>query len=244
MGYCRQTSLPVAEPVSLSQAKSFLRLPPGYVSEDETVQAFIAAAREQGELITGYCLAQRTWTQVMDRFPSNLDYNWSNRAYSGSNYTLLDWDHSQVIKLSYPPIISVQGIQYVGANGIAQTLQQDIDFILDRITTPVRLFPAFGGYWPPALYVANSLQINYTAGYDPDPKKIVIHGASGHPPITLMNQQPDSTIVSGVPQMIILGILNLVAFWFNNRGSVGLVPDNIERIFQQQAIVDFAPMRG
>lgn len=251
MGYCRPTALPAAEPVTLAQAKSLMRLPTGYTAEDATITGFIAAAREQGELITGRGLAQRTWTQVLDSFPYFTDTVQSQLAYPPSYYSLPRysttlWNYSQMIKLPYPPVISVQGMLYIDSNGDSQTLHQDVDFVLDRITEPPRIFPQVGQYWPASLYVANSLQINFTAGYDPNPAAIDSHAVVASPP----NQQPNSTIVTGIPQMIIMAILNLVAFWFNNRGSVGTVPDgtnrtpNILGIFQQNMILDFAGTRG
>ena len=245
MGYCRQTALPTVEPVTVAQAKAFLRLPANSTQEDDLITSLITAAREQGELISGYGLAQRTWTQVLDSFPYFTDTVQSQLAYPPSYYSLPRysttlWNYSQMIKLSYPPVISVQGMQYVDSQGNEQTLHQDTDFVLDRISIPPRIFPLPGEYWPPSLYVANSLQINFMAGYDPDPSATSTHAVPSVPP----NQQPVSTIVTGVPQMIILGVLNLVAFWFNNRGSVGLVPENIERIFMQNMVLDFAGNRG
>ena len=245
MGYCRATELPAAEPVTLAQAKTFMNFPVSITTQDTFITGLITAAREQGELITGRGLAQRTWTQVLDSFPYFTDTVQSQLAYPPSYYSLPRysttlWNYSQMIKLSYPPVISVQGMRYIDSNGYSQTLQQDTDFVLDRITEPPRIFPQVGQYWPASLYVANSLEINFTAGYDPNPSAVDTHTVTGSPP----NQQPNSTIVAGVPQMIILGILNLVAFWFNNRGSVGLVPENIERIFQQNMVLDFSGNRG
>lgn len=236
-------------------AKTFMRFPLSNTSQDTLITGFITAAREQGELITGRGLAQRTWTQVLDSFPYFTDTVQSQLAYPPSYYSLPRysttlWNYSQMVKLSYPPVLSVQGMQYVGDDGNIHTLQQDVDFVLDRITEPPRIFPQVGQYWPASLYVCNSLQINFTAGYDPDPSAIDTHNALGSPPADPANQQPSSTIVTGVPQVIILGILNLVAFWFNNRGSVGVVPDgskgtpNILGIFQQNMVLDFVGNRG
>ena len=117
---------------------------------------------------------------------------------------------------------------------------QDVDFILDRITEPARIFPLAGGYWPPSLYVANALEIDFTSGYDADPQAVDIHSPLSSPP----GQQEGSLMATGIPQMLIVGMLNLIAFWFNNRGSVGLVPENIERLFQQHMVLDFAGTRG
>jgi len=246
MGYCRQTSLPAQEPVSLDMAKRFMNLPASFVSQDDLITGWITAAREKGEILTWRSLAKRNFTQVLDSFPYFTDTVQSQLAYPPSYYSLPRysttlWNYSQMIKLGYSPAISVTRMRYVGSDGNYHTLNQDVDFILDRIAEPSRIFPPPGQYWPASLYVANACQIDYVAGYDPDPSAIDVHS----PPISSPPmQQPDSTIVSGVPQMIILGILNLVAWWFNNRGAVGEVPDNIAQIFLNWAINDFQPTRG
>jgi hypothetical protein len=128
----------------------------------------------------------------------------------------------------------------VKPDGTILTLHPDVDFILDRITEPARIFPLPGQYWPADLYVPNALEIDFTAGYDPDPSAVDVHAVVASPP----SQQPGSTMVTGVPAWAVLGILNLAAYWWNNRGAAGTVPDNIERIFQQHAIQDWAPTRG
>jgi hypothetical protein len=253
MGYVRQTSLPAVEPVSLVQARQFLRLPDSYTAEDALLTGFIQAAREKGEILTARGLAKRTFVMVLDSHPYYTDTIQSQQAYppdyfSLPRYSTTLWNYSQMIKLPYSPVISAGPMLSIGPDGNTVSYYQDVDFILDRITEPSRIFPLPGNYWPADLYVANALEIPLLAGYDPDPTAIDTHTiASSSPPTdppTPPGQQPTSTIVTGVPQMIILGILNLVSFWFNNRGSAGTVPPEIENIFLSQAIVDFQPTRG
>jgi len=248
MSYVHATSVPVTEPVSLAQARSFLRLPDSYVREDATITGFIAAAREQGEILTGRSLAQRTWRMVLDSHPYYTDTIQSQLAYPPSYYSLPKysttlWNYSQMIKLYYPPVISVQQIRSIQPDGSVKTALQDVDFVLDRDSQPARIFPLPSQFWPADLYVPNSVVVDYTAGYDPDPTKIDTHNIAS-PPTSNPGQQPDSVMAVGIPQMIIVGILNLVSYWYQNRGAVGQVPENIERIFQQNMIVDFAPTRG
>jgi uncharacterized phiE125 gp8 family phage protein len=235
MGYCRQTALPAADPLLLLTARSFLRLPRSFTSEDELLTSFLQAAREQGELLTGRALAKRTFTQVLDSHPYYSDAMQSRQAYP-PNYYL--WNHTQVIKLGFSPVISVEQMRSVNPDGTIRTMLPHVDFVLDRISEPARIFPLPGQHWPPDLYVANALQIDFTAGYDPDPTAVDTQaaGASG--------QQPASTIVTGVPQWAVLGILNLAAYWWNNRSAAGTCPADIEKIFLQHAIQDWAPTAG
>lgn len=245
MGYCRQISLPQAEPVSLAQMKQFLRLPSGFTADDPIIAGFITAAREIGEMYTYRSLAQRQFQQVLDSHPYYTDTVQSQLAYPPSYYSLPRysttlWNYSQMIKLGYTPVLSVQSMTYIDTNGNAQTMEQDTDFILDSISEPARVFPIPGQYWPADLYVADAVNIVYTAGYDPNPSAVYTHTVAVSPPM----QQPTTTIVTGCPQQIIMAIMNLVAHWYNNRGNIGKVPAGVEQAFLNHAIFDFSPTRG
>ena len=245
MGYCRQSSLPGAEPVSLYTAKTFLSLPQSFVDMDSILTGFITAARELGEILTNRSLAQRTFTQVLDSHPYYTDTIQSQLAYPPSYYSLPRysttlWNYSQMIKLGFSPVISVESMVHIGTDGMPHELHQDVDFVLDRISEPARIFPKVGLNWPADLYVANAVVINFTAGYDSEETEPDKHHVAASPP----NQQPDSVIITAVPQSIIMAILHLVAYWFNNRGSAGKIPEAIEQAFLNNAVVDFAPTRG
>src|SRR5690242_12984812 len=157
MGYCKQIALPATEPVSLAQAKSFLRLPPSYIDEDSTITGLIQSAREDGERLSGRCLAQRQFTQTLDSFPYYTDAIQSQQAYPPSYYSLPRysttlWNYSQMIKLERAPLISVDSLTYINSAGNPATLQNGIDFIVDPLAEEARLFPMVGGFWPPVLY--------------------------------------------------------------------------------------------
>jgi len=245
VGYCRQIALPIAEPVTPDTVKRWLKLPDYLITEDDFISGFIQAAREQGEIYSCRSLAKRQFVQVLDSHPYYTDTVGSQLAYPPSYYSLPRysttlWNYSQMIKLGYSPVISVESMRYIGTDGNPVTLHQDVDFVLDRIAEPARIFPRPGQYWPANLYVANAVEIVFTAGYDPNPAAATDTHVTSPPG----SQQPDSTIVTAIPHMHILGILNLVAYWYNNRGSAGKVPDAIAQIFMNNAVVDWAPTRG
>lgn len=251
MGYCRQTALPAKEPVSLAEAKSFLRVNASFQDDDATVLALIQAAREYAEAVTGRALAQRTFRMVLDSMPYFTDAAQSQLAYPPSYYSLprystTMWNYSQMIKLPFAPCVSVEAMRYIGSDGAAHTMLQDTDFVLDRQSEPARIFPMTGQYWPANLYVANSCEIDFTAGYDPNPMAAVdTHEVTADPP----NQQPDSTIVPGVPQTIRLAMLLLIGAWYDNRWAVTKdnlreVPLGVCSLLQSNAVVDFQPTRG
>lgn len=244
MSYVVPTANPAAEPVSLAQAKNYLRLDPGYTADDDHITGLIGAAREHIEKITGRAISQRTWRQVMDSMPYYTDTIQSQLAYPPSYYSLPRysttlWNYSQMIKLFNPPVISVQMIRFIDANGNSQQLEQDVDFVLDRITQPARIFPIPGQFWPPNFYTPNSCEIDYTAGYDPSPTaEPDTHDVSANPP----NQQPDSIIPVACPHTFIRLILVQVNFWYDNRTAA--LDDKIEEAIQAEALYDFQPTRG
>jgi hypothetical protein len=213
---------------------------------------FISAARECGEILTARSLSKRQFKLVLDSMPYYTDTIQSQLAYPPSYYSLPRysttlWNYSQMIKLPFSPAISVDLMQYIDNTGTPQQLVQGVDFILDRDSEPSRIFPMTGQFWPSNLYVPNSCEITFTAGYDP-------FATMSSPPNTTTilasppGQQPNSTITLYPPQMILLGIMNLVTFWFNSRGNPGntspTLVNRIEQMFLQNAIVDFQPTRG
>ena len=86
--------------------------------------------------------------------------------------------------------------------------------------------------------MAQSAIRDFTAGFDPDPTAVDDHTFSGS------GQQPDSKIVTGIPATIAAAMKSLVAFWWENPGQQGTVPQHIVDAFQSQAVIDFCPTRG
>jgi hypothetical protein len=233
-------------PVSLARAKNYLRLDSGYTADDEHITGLIFAAIEHIEKVTGMALAQRTFRQVMDSFPYYTDTIQSQLAYPPSYYSLPRysttlWNYSQMIKLFNPPVISVQQIRYIDENGNPQTMSQDVDFVLDRITRPARIFPIPGSYWPPNYYTPNSCEVDYTAGFEPS----VTAAPDDHDisdEISPDDQQPDSIVPVACPHTFVRLILASVNHWYDNRTDS--LSDRLESAIQAEAIIDFQPTRG
>ena len=250
MGYCRQTTLPAAEVISLAQAKNYLRVSPQFTDDDELITGLIQAAREYAEARTGRAIAQRTFRMVLDAHPYYADSLAGGLAYPPNYYSLplystTLWNYSQMIKLPSAPVISVQQMRSVNPDGTILTWAQDTDFILDRISEPARIFPMPGEYWPPDLYVANALEIDFTAGYDPNPTMVDTHTVTATPPA----QQPDSIVVTGIPQSLRIAMKMLLGHWYDNRWAASKdnlkeVPMAVENMLAANMVIDFTHTRG
>lgn len=254
MSYCRQQGLPESEPVSVADAKTFMRI--ADTDQDSIIAILISAAREYAENLTGRALAQRDFALVLDSHPYYTDTIQSQLAYPPSYYSLPRysttlWNYSQMIKLPYSPVKAVKSMRYIDSTGVAVTLNQDADFILDRISEPARIFPQAGQFWPADLYVPNAVEIVFTAGYDPNPAAAAdVHTVGGQNPPNPPNQQPDSTVVLAVPQSVRVLILMLVAHWYEHREAIletkqlTELPHGMQQLVWANAIVDFSPTRG
>lgn len=162
---------PAAEPISLLEAKAHCRVE---VTDDDTlITSLIVAARQQAEVELRRYLITQTLDLYLDEFP---DYDDNERA------------------IYLPPLQSVTSISYVDTTGTTQTLAAD-QYIVDAMSQPARIEPAYGCYWPSIREQANAVKIRFVAGY----------GAAG----------------SSVPQCIRQWMLLQVGHWYANREASG-----------------------
>lgn len=135
-----QTVAPASEPVTLAEAKAWLRLE--IPDDDDLVAALITAAREYAETVTGRALVSQTWRLTLDAFPA---------------------DGGGII-LPLPPLQSVSSVVYVDGNGDSQTLATT-EYAVDTQRQPGWIVPAYGKIWPVTRGQANAVQITFVAGY-------------------------------------------------------------------------------
>lgn len=181
------TSLPAAdEPITLTEAKAHLRIDAADTAEDNAITGFITAAREYCETYQGRQYMTATRVHQLDRFPS-----------------------CHVIRLPYPPLISITSVVYVDSAGVTQTLDPS-KYIVDAISQPGRIAPSYSNYWPATRQQIGAVTITYACGY----------GAA-----------------ADVPQRIKQAILLLVGHWWENREAVlsGTISKEIE--FAVQALL-------
>jgi len=112
------------EPITLAEAKAFLRLPdydPVDVEADAMVSDLITAAREQAEMYQGRDLVAKQWDLTLDYFP-------------GGEILLRD------------PLISVDLVKYKDSDGTETTLVANTEYIVD--TARALVMPPYGESWP------------------------------------------------------------------------------------------------
>lgn len=138
------------------------------------LSASIAAVEKQAQTL----LTEREVRQRIDRF--------------------VDRRGCSTIRLHWGPVVSVEGIDYLDAYGVAATLDIGAgDFRLVE-GVPALLLPPVDGSWPTAIEEPGSVTIRYTAGY----------GGSG------LNAAGDS------PGDLDAAVLMMVGHLYHNRETV------------------------
>ena len=115
MAYIVEEIAPLAEPLTLTDVKGFLKISVG--NDDSFIQELIQSAREEVEGFTGRSLVNKGYCQALDAFPYFVDSVMSQMAYPPSYYSLPRysttlWNYSQMIKLLRAPLREVTKISY------------------------------------------------------------------------------------------------------------------------------------
>ena len=129
---------PTEEPLTLAEAKLHLRV--DGTDEDSLITALIVAAREAAEHETGRAFVTQTLELVLDEFP-------------------------EAFVLRRPPVASVTSVKYLDPATGAELTLDPADTLLDNISEPAYLVPAYGKSWPTARATANAVRVRYVAGY-------------------------------------------------------------------------------
>jgi uncharacterized phiE125 gp8 family phage protein len=137
----------VGEPVSLDDAKTYLRV--DYTDQDTLIQSLITSARQTCENDLHRAIPLTTFQLQLDRFPL----------------------FREAIRLPVPPLAAVDSITYLDITGTQQTLDPS-QYLVDTSSEPGRITPAFGCQWPGVQDQINTVQIQFIAGYATVPEGI------------------------------------------------------------------------
>ena len=136
----RRTVLPTVEPLSLAEAKAYLRVTEA--DQDVEIAALLAAARARAEGYLERALLTQTWEARLDGFWGGAD-----------------------LLLPYPNLLAITSIKYHADETDALTTVDASVYEADLVNVPgrVRLKPL--QEWPTPYARAGAVQVLYTAGY-------------------------------------------------------------------------------
>lgn len=129
---------PAVEPVTIAEAKAFLRL--DTADDDALVAAAIVAARQACESFTGRALITQSWQLYLDHWPE------------------------RDITLPHPPLQSVTSIKTFDADGVGATLDP-ATYWVDASALPGRVRRCSDAVWPSPGRDVAGIEITFVAGY-------------------------------------------------------------------------------
>ena len=137
---------PTVEPITVQDAKNFLRLDVGLYDDDTLIASLIAAARHDAENETRRQLCPATLRLRLDRFPSERWFDLPRAC----------------------PLTAVTSVNYYDTGGTAQVLALTDRYLVDSDAEPARVYLPYGIPWPPVFLQAGSVWVEYTCGYPLD----------------------------------------------------------------------------
>lgn len=130
---------PVDEPVTLSEAKEYLRIDSSDDSFNGEIERYIAASRSEVEYLT----STRMITQTV---------------------TVLGSGFADLLALSIGPVQSVSSIKYVDTQGVEQTLAaENYELVGSGLQQSVQL--TIGNSWPTVRYRPDTVRMTAVVGY-------------------------------------------------------------------------------
>lgn len=151
--------------MTLADAKAHLRVE--VTDDDALITALIDAVTDAVEFHLHRALIQQTWRASFDRFP------YPYPSVGGYVDPLLIQTPSsggwlaEPIRLPKPNLMSVASVKYLDPSGAQQTLSPAV-YTANTDELPGTISLANGQSWPSALYLRNSIVIQYDAGYGAD----------------------------------------------------------------------------
>ena len=139
-------SAPAAEPVSLDEAKAWLRIDGN--EEDNLVSSLIEAARQMVERQTGLLLISQSWRLGMDKWPSG-------------------WP----LALPLRPLLAVSAIRVYDHDDQPELIDP-ASYVLDGASDPARLIWRDDHPRPSPGRSCNGIEIDVEAGFGPDPANV------------------------------------------------------------------------
>lgn len=152
---------PASEPVTLSEAKSYLRIVD--TDDDLFINALITAVRERFESWTARSLLTQTWTLWLDGFPRAGKKKAPAEGYFELPVAYFDETKRQ-LEIPRPPL---QSVVFLQTHDIADNalVFASSNYLVDTASNPGRIALNQGAEWPTGLRSINSVEIEFTAGH-------------------------------------------------------------------------------
>lgn len=130
---------PVSEPVSLAEAKSYLRITDS--DDDALINSLVTAIRQKAETWTRRPFITQTWTLWLDSIPE------------GSMLSI--------------PLAPLQSVNHVKSYDSSNTVSvfDSSKYLVDGASTPGRIGLNDGQVWPNVLRKINALEIEFVSGF-------------------------------------------------------------------------------
>ncbi len=176
---------PATEPVTLAEAKAFLRV--DGTDEDAFISTLITAARLHAESVTGRAMITQSWRMALDDFPL-----------------------SRRIGLPVAPLRALTEIRAYDADGVATTLTL-AEFQPETGLAPACLFVPAAISGMPVMRAFDAIEIDYVAGYGDAPEDVPAD--LRHAVLTLVGywfEHRDAVIVAGAGAVVPAGFDRLV----------------------------------
>lgn len=149
---------PATEPVTLADAKAYLRV--SGTGEDFILTTMIQAARELCESYLGRKLITQTLKLTLDWFPRSGQEKWWDGVQEGAITDL----HSSVDRL-YLPFPPLQSVTSVVTYNLANT-PATMDAAKYQVNTAGEFIALnIGEIWPVDLRASGAVEVTYVAGY-------------------------------------------------------------------------------
>lgn len=138
-GHFKEITSPSVEPITLDQAKVFLKMD-DTDADDALISALVTAARQSVESYTNSALIIRTFQEKYPAFaPRGL-------------------------ALSVSPLQDVSAVQYLTQGGSEETLSTSV-YRVNTFTKPGSIYLRDGQTFPDTLSEDNAVTVTYQAGY-------------------------------------------------------------------------------
>jgi hypothetical protein len=158
------------EPLTLSDAKTHLRIPDAFTNDDQYISLLIQLARQECEAITHRAFINQTWQLALKNWPGRDYQNWPTSLTSEID---MYYKYNFIQLPLASPLQSVNVVQYMDSSGTIWYMQPAGFQVLPGYTynvcpqfEPGRIVLPFSQIWPTDILMPGApILIQYTCGY-------------------------------------------------------------------------------